>query len=459
MISGARAAAQGFLPIPSWKTELRQLAPNVYAYTQASGPGVNNASLSNAGVIEGPDGLLAIDTLGPPIHARAFKAAAEAATRKRFGRVINTHHHRDHTNGNCFFAPVEIVSQPVHARGDDPGRDPGAPLRDPSAVAGRDGRVEAGADRPRRSRAGATYRYGTLVVEVIPNEPAHTSGDVMVYLPEQRILFAGDVAFYYVTPAGHNAQITRWIDAIDRIDRMDVDLIVPGHGPIGSKKELAETRAYLELRRQRAAQALRHGDVTRSSRGRHERRPVRSSGPTRSATPGTWCRVYAELDGTLTPEHRLRPRRTRPSPNTRRYGRAGRELQFRVQSAEFRKLQFRTDGLETEDRRPDTAITRPTPSARVPHDLVFGDVVHGRGASDAGGEHEVQPAVHHLLVAAHGLQHASSRELAPRQRSQLGDQIREGLTVALRPARRGPRRDRRRPACRSAIASPWRKRR
>jgi cyclase len=96
--------------IPSWPTELRRLAPNVYAYTQASGPGVDNASLSNAGVIEGPDGLLAIDTLGPPIHAKAFKAAAEAATRKRFGRVINTHHHRDHTNGNCFFAPVEIVS-------------------------------------------------------------------------------------------------------------------------------------------------------------------------------------------------------------------------------------------------------------------------------------------------------------------------------------------------------------
>src|SRR5712664_1959859 len=49
---------------PSWNTELRQLAPNVYAYTQASGPGIDNASLSNAGVIVGDD-LLAIDALGP----------------------------------------------------------------------------------------------------------------------------------------------------------------------------------------------------------------------------------------------------------------------------------------------------------------------------------------------------------------------------------------------------------
>jgi hypothetical protein len=57
--------------IPSWETELRQLAPNVYAYTQASGPGIDNASLSNAGVIVGDD-LLAIDALGPPVHAKAF---------------------------------------------------------------------------------------------------------------------------------------------------------------------------------------------------------------------------------------------------------------------------------------------------------------------------------------------------------------------------------------------------
>ena len=96
-------------------SQLRRLAPNVYAYTQASGPGVDNASLSNAGVVAGPEGLLAIDTLGPPIHAKAFKSAAQTATGKPFDRVINTHHHRDHTNGNCFFSPVR--SSPAYTRG------------------------------------------------------------------------------------------------------------------------------------------------------------------------------------------------------------------------------------------------------------------------------------------------------------------------------------------------------
>ena len=82
-----KAPATTVPEIPSWPTELRRLAPDVYAYTQASGPGVDNASLSNAGVIAGPEGLLAIDTLGPPIHAKAFKAAAQTAARQTFLRA------------------------------------------------------------------------------------------------------------------------------------------------------------------------------------------------------------------------------------------------------------------------------------------------------------------------------------------------------------------------------------
>ena len=298
------ASAQGVgNQIPSWPTELRRLSSGVYAYVQASGPGVDNASLSNAGVIVGPDGLLAIDTLGPPIHAKAFKAAAESATGRRFNRVVNTHHHRDHTNGNCFFAPVEIVSSdytrqatidegiPEHPYDNRPQWQAGMrelKLAPPTTTLG----------------GGATYRYGGTVVEVIPNYPAHTFGDLMVYLPELKILFAGDIAFSYVTPAGHNAQITKWIDAIDRINRMDVDLIVPGHGPIGTKKELADTRAYLELlvaeTRKRYAMGMSPG---RAAADLPLGRFAAWTNPERNA----WntVRLYAEFAGTLKPAQDL----------------------------------------------------------------------------------------------------------------------------------------------------------
>jgi len=297
--STAQASAQ----IPSWPTELRRLAPDIYAYTQASGPGADNASLSNAGVIAGPEGLLAIDTLGPPIHAKAFKSAAQSATGKAFTRVINTHHHRDHTNGNCFFSPIEIVSSEYTRQATIDDGIPAHPYDTrPEWQAGID---ELKLAPPTTTLAGrAIYRYGEIAVEVIPNYPAHTFGDLMIYLPQQRILFAGDVAFYYVTPAGHNAQITKWIEAIDRINRMDVDLIVPGHGPIGTKRELAETRAYLELiveeGRKRYSMGMSPG---RAAADIPLGRFATWTNPERNA----WntVRLYAEFAGSLQPAQDL----------------------------------------------------------------------------------------------------------------------------------------------------------
>ena len=98
---------------PTWQRELRQLAPNVYAYVQGGGPAANNYGVSNTGVIAGTDYLLAIDATQGPIPARAFIAASKQATGgKEFGRLVNTHHHGDHVNGNQFFSHAEILSHP-----------------------------------------------------------------------------------------------------------------------------------------------------------------------------------------------------------------------------------------------------------------------------------------------------------------------------------------------------------
>jgi cyclase len=296
------AAAQAPL-IPSWPTELRLLAPGVYAYTQASGPGVDNASLSNAGVIVGPDGLLAIDTLGPPIHAKAFKATAEAATRRRFTRVVNTHHHRDHTNGNCFFTGAEIVASEYTRDATIEQGIPAMPYD--TRPEWQAGMKELTLAPPTTTIAGkTTYRMGDLIVELIPNAPAHTWGDVMVHLPQLKLLFAADIAFYYVTPPAHNGHITKWIEAIDRIERMDVDVIVPGHGPVGSKRELRETRAYLEL----VAEQTRKRWMIGMSPGRAAAdidvgRFSSWTNPERTA----WntVRLYAEFNGTITPANDL----------------------------------------------------------------------------------------------------------------------------------------------------------
>ena len=98
------------MPVPSWKTELKEVAPNVFAYIQGGGPGIDNHSVSNAGLINGDDSSMVIDALTAPVLTKAFIAAMKKVNPKPFRHLVNTHHHPDHVRGNCFFLPIEIIA-------------------------------------------------------------------------------------------------------------------------------------------------------------------------------------------------------------------------------------------------------------------------------------------------------------------------------------------------------------
>ena len=149
---------------------------------------------------------------------------------------------------------------------------------------------------------GLTYYVGDMRLEVIPMVPAHTFGDLMIYLPQQKILFAGDVGFFWVAPFLNNGVATKWIEACDKILDMDVDVIVPGHGPMGTKKDLLATREYLRYMKGEARLRYNAG----MSVGR-------ACADIRLGKYASWIgaddrmamnlvRLYAEFDGTLTPD-------------------------------------------------------------------------------------------------------------------------------------------------------------
>jgi glyoxylase-like metal-dependent hydrolase (beta-lactamase superfamily II) len=201
--------------------------------------------------------------------------------------------------GNCFFAAAEIVAHEYCRQATIEQGIPPRPYED---------RPQWQEDmhelRPSPATVTLTdrlnYRYGDIEVQLIGFGPAHTWGDVAVYLPRQRILFAADLAFFYVTPPAHNGQITSWIRAIDRILGMDVDVIVPGHGPIGTKRELADTRSYLDL----IAPEVRRGYDAGLSPGEAAAavdlgRFAGWTNPERNAWNAV--RLYAEFAGRLTP--------------------------------------------------------------------------------------------------------------------------------------------------------------
>ncbi len=88
-----------------WPTGLIEVAPGVYAYVQGGGPG-----LSNAGVIVGDEGVIAVDALFFPRMTRAFLRAIRRASKTPITHIVNTHHHADHIGGNQFFGRSQIVA-------------------------------------------------------------------------------------------------------------------------------------------------------------------------------------------------------------------------------------------------------------------------------------------------------------------------------------------------------------
>ena len=232
------------MPIPSWKSGLQEVAPNVFAYIH-SGVGWD---ICNSGFIVGDDGVLVIDAMMVASQVRLYMEEIRKVTDKPIRYVVNTHHHVDHSFGNQFYLPAEIVShrgcrEALITRGADGGM---LSERYPHY---RDDWAEA-----RLTPASITYEdkiivhLGGKVIELLHPGPAHTYGDTLVYLPEDKVLFTGDVAFHYLTPLARDGHISNWIKVANGIlNHLDATTLIPGHGPVSGKEVVSATLKYLRL--------------------------------------------------------------------------------------------------------------------------------------------------------------------------------------------------------------------
>ena len=91
-----------------------------------------------------------------------------------------------------------------------------------------------------------SVQVGAKRVDLIEVGPAHTRGDVLAHLPEERVVFTGDILFVEGTPIIWAGPVSNWIAACDRILAMEPELIVPGHGPITDERGVLAVKAYLE---------------------------------------------------------------------------------------------------------------------------------------------------------------------------------------------------------------------
>jgi cyclase len=82
-------------------------------------------------------------------------------------------------------------------------------------------------------------------IELLHAGPSHTNGSSIVFIPDSKVLFAGDVLFTNYHPNMRDGDIQGWVKVLDRISSMDVVRIVPGHGPLSTKKDIDDMKKYL----------------------------------------------------------------------------------------------------------------------------------------------------------------------------------------------------------------------
>lgn len=226
---------------------LMKIADGVFSYVDEKTPSPETSFGANAGIIVGKDGIVVIDTLISAKEAQRFIKDIRAVSNKPIRYVVNTHDHLDHVLGNSEFAKLgaTIIAQ-----------------TDTKAAIVKNG--DALLQRAKyfglsdEAMSGTTIAAPTLTfsvameidlgdkkIELLQAGPSHTKGSSIVYIPDSKILFAGDVLFTNYHPNMRDGDIQGWVKVLDRILSMDVVDIVPGHGPLSTKKDVQDMKEYL----------------------------------------------------------------------------------------------------------------------------------------------------------------------------------------------------------------------
>ncbi|MEV4510290.1 MBL fold metallo-hydrolase [Dactylosporangium sp. NPDC049525] len=216
---------------------LREIGDGVYAYVQPDG----GWCVNNAGLVHDGDAALLVDTAATHARALALRDAVRGITPRPPGVVVNTHHHGDHTLGNAVFAPPATVVTHAATRHDMAAR--GTALRHvwPDVDWGEQPLVLPDLTFTER----LTVHVGRSEVRLWHPGPAHTNGDVVAWLPAQRVLFTGDIVMPGHTPFVLMGSVHGSLHAVAALAALEPEVVVGGHGPVAGPEAIEATTAYL----------------------------------------------------------------------------------------------------------------------------------------------------------------------------------------------------------------------
>lgn len=236
---------------------IHDLGNGLYAYLQPDG----SWGWSNAGLICDEENSLLVDTLFDLALTREMLSAMSSATKAAasIDILVNTHANGDHFFGNQLVQGAEIISSKkcVEEMKEMP------PQRLAEIMRAAPGMGEVGGyflqcfnkfnfddihlTPPTRTfEKRLDIKVGDKEVNLIEVGPAHTRGDILLCVPKDRTVFTGDILFVEGTPIMWAGPVANFIQACDLILEMDVEVIVPGHGPITDKRGVKAVKGYFE---------------------------------------------------------------------------------------------------------------------------------------------------------------------------------------------------------------------
>jgi cyclase len=240
-----------------YKKGLHEVGDGLWAYLVPDG----GWCLANAGLIVDGDQTLLVDTLiDLPMTSEMLETMRDAVpAARRIEKLVNTHANADHTWGNQLVKEAEIIASKGCAEEFDHflpetllelmGRTNemgvfgefleycfnafdfnGIELTHPTTV----------------FEDHHTVMIGDKKIDLYNVGPAHTRGDVLVHVPDDNLMYAGDILFVGGHPVIWDGPVDNWRKACDKIIELNPDIVVPGHGPIAGKAEVLRFRAYLD---------------------------------------------------------------------------------------------------------------------------------------------------------------------------------------------------------------------
>lgn len=246
MLFYGMANASPVMPQP----KVAKINERVYALLGPMGqPSAHNQGyMVNSTVIIGEQGVILIDSGASDEVGKHLRKAIAKLTTKPVTHVINTHHHGDHVLGNIAFGQAEIISSEICR--DMVNKTGGEwialmeslighklpntrPIPASVTFSGENARVERSI-------------HGIKLVFWIP-KGSHTVGDMIVYLPDDKVLIGGDILVNRTIPVMRDAMVKNWVGTLEQVQTFDASTIVPGHGPLMKQADVSQLQRQMAV--------------------------------------------------------------------------------------------------------------------------------------------------------------------------------------------------------------------